>query len=240
MDSPNDAPQEAEPLQILCPTCGRDSDASDIEFLLTATAILENSEFVLMESVCGACEARLDIAVWPMGGPALVAAAGENVAAMGPEGVPFLDRYLRRVAEYRREWERLAVEERPGPFGQYGIDLTDVRVAPSETRLTTVDSRALAAAQASREVAMQCPGQDPVGMLLVGAFKCAFSLDLASDPSRSQALHLSVSNTLGLGGLRRIEEVFLAGLYFTPEERPFLHEESGHMWPCTHFRYIAP
>jgi hypothetical protein len=162
------------------------------------------------------------------------------MAAMGPEGVALLDRYLRCVAEYHKEWERLAAEERPGPVGQCGIDLRDVRIAPAATRRTTVDSRVLAAAQACRAVVLQHPGRDPVGILLAGAFKCAFSLDLAPAPDRRQILHLSVSNSLGLGGLRRIEEAFLTGLYFTPEERPFLQEEAGHLWPCTHVRYVTP
>lgn len=158
MHSTKDASQETPPFQILCPACGRDSDAPDVEFLLTAVAILKQSEFVLMESVCGACEARLDIAVWPMDGPAILAETGERMVAIGPEGVALLDRYLGKVAEYRREWKRLTAEERPGPVSQYGIDLTDVRIAPAETRRTTVDSPVLAAAQACRAVALQ-PGR---------------------------------------------------------------------------------
>ena len=84
MDTPEDAPEEIPSFQILCPACKRDSDAPDVEFLLTAVAILEQSEFVLAESVCGACEARLDVAVWPIDGPALLAEAGGDMAVGRP------------------------------------------------------------------------------------------------------------------------------------------------------------
>jgi len=150
MNSAEDTHHEIAPFQIVCPVCGRDSDDPEFEFLVSAPTFLEQSECALTEAVCGACKTRLDVAIWPVDGPAILRELGETLAALGPEGVALLDRYLQHRGGYRQDWERLTAEARPGPFGQYRIDLTKVRLAPAYPRLTTVDSRVLAAAQACR------------------------------------------------------------------------------------------
>ena len=77
------------------------------------------------------------------------------------------------MADYRTQWERLYVERGGGPFGQYGVDLSEATVVPSLTPKTMVHMRALEAAQACRQVALRFPDQDPAGMLLAGPFRCA-------------------------------------------------------------------
>jgi hypothetical protein len=224
------------PFQVICPTCGRHSDAEDTEFLLVVAVPFPGSECLLAGLTCTACGTRVDRALWPADTEAVEAAVRE-VGAPEPEMIALRARYDRAVAEYRAVWERLHAERGDGPFGQYEVDLSEATVVPSLMPKTVVDMRVLAAAQACREVALRFPGQDPAGLLLVGPFRCALSLDRSPDAHHRGVLHLSVSHTLGLGHLQRLEEAFLTGLYFTAEERPCLDEEYGQTVPCTHVRY---
>jgi len=237
MDSSSDARVDAPPpFQVTCPTCGRHSDAEDTEFLLVIALPFSGSECLLAGLTCVACGTRVDRALWPVDTEPLETAMRE-VGSLEPEMIALRARYDRAVASYRAVWERLYVERGAGPFGKYGIDLSEVSVVPSLTPKTVVDMRALAAAQACRGVALRFPAQDPAGMLLVGLYRCALSLDRSPEPHHRGLLHLSVSHALGLGRLQRIEEAFLTGLYFTAAERASLTQEYGEMAPCTHVRY---
>ena len=237
MDTPHEARCEAlPPFQVICPTCGRHSDAEDTEFLLMVAVPFPSSECLLASVTCGACGTRVDRVLWPVDTEPLEAAVRE-VGSSEPEMIALRTRYDRAVADYRTQWERLYMERGEGPFGQNGIDLSEVTVVPSLMPKTVVDMRVLAAAQASRGVALRFPGQDPAGLLRVGPYRCALSLDRSPDAQHRGLLHLSVSHTLGLGRLQRIEEAFLTGLYFTADERPSLAEEYGRTVPCTHVCY---
>jgi hypothetical protein len=224
------------PFQVICPTCGRHSDAEDTEFLLVVAVPFPGSECLLVGLTCTACGTRVDRALWPVD-PEPLEAILQEAGSPDPEMIALRTRYDRAVAEYRAQWERLYAERGDGPFGQYGIDLSEVTVLPSLTPKTAVDMRVLAAAQACRDVALRFPGQDPAGMLLVGPYRCALSLDRSPEPHHRGLLHLSVSHALGLGRLQRIEEAFLTGLFFRADERPSLVEEYGRTVPCTHVRY---
>jgi hypothetical protein len=237
MEVPHEAPGAGlPPFQVICPTCGRHSDAEETEFFLVVAVPGPRSEWLLAGITCGACGTRVDRALWPVETEPLETAV-RDLEALDPEMIALRARYNRAVADYRWQWERLARARGAGPFWHAGINLSELAVVPSLAPKMVVDMRILAAAQACREVALQCPGQDPVGLLLVGSYRCALSLDAPPDARHRGVLHLSVSHALGLGRLQRIEEAFLAGLYFTAIERPFLSEESGHLVPCTHIRY---
>jgi hypothetical protein len=237
MDSSADADVDAPPpFQVICPTCGRDSDAEDTEFFLMVAVPFTGSECLLASVTCGACGTRVDRALWPVDSEPLEAIIREE-GSPEPEMIALRARYDRAVASYREQWERFYADRGDGPFGERTIDLSEVTVTPNITPKTVVDMRVLAAAQACREVALRFPGQDPAGLLLVGSFRCALSLDRSPDNRHRSVLHLSVSHALGLGQLQRLEEAFLTGLYFTADERPFLVEDYGQTVPCTHVRY---
>ena len=167
MDSSADARVDAPPpLQVICPICGRHSDAEDMEFLLVVALPFPGSECLLVGVTCTACGTRVDRALWPVDPEPLEAIFQEGGGSLDPETIALRARYERAGADYRTQWERLYMERGDGPFGQYGIDLSEVSVVPSLTPKTVVDMRVLAAAQACREVALRFPGQDPAGMLL--------------------------------------------------------------------------
>ena len=237
MDPSQEAPCGAiPPFQVNCPTCGRDSDAEDTEFFLMVAVPFTGSECLLASVTCGACGTRVDRVLWPVDLEPLEALIREEVSPE-PEMIALRARYDRAVAGYLEQWERLYADRGDGPFGERTINLSEVTVTPTITPKTVVDMRVLAATQACREVALRFPGQDPAGLLLVGSFRCALSLDRSPDTHHRGVLHLSVSHALGLGQLQRLEEAFLTGLYFTADERPFLVEHFGQTVPCTHVRY---
>lgn len=236
----DEAPAEGWPsFQVICATCGRDSDADDTVFRLAVAVPFPGSECLLAGLTCAACGTRVDRVLWPVDTEAVAAALGE-AGPTEPDTIALRARYDRVVADYRTVWEQFYATRGEELFGKHTIDLSAVSVVPSATPKTVVDARVLAAAQACREVALRFPGHDPAGMLLIGPFRCALSLDRSQDTDHRGILHLSVSQAPGLGPLRRIEEAFLTGLYFTADERPFLAEEYGQTVPCTHVRYPLP
>jgi hypothetical protein len=145
MDAPDAAPADAvPPFQVICPTCGRDSDAEDTEFLLVFAVPFAGSECLLSGLTCTACGTRVDRVLWPVDTEPLenaVRAAGSPA----PEMIGLRARYDRAVAGYRVQWERLYADRGDGLFGARGIDLSAVTVIPTITRKTVVDMRVLAA-----------------------------------------------------------------------------------------------
>lgn len=59
--------EEVELFQVICPTCGRHSDAEDTEFLVGFALPFPGSECLLAGITCGACGTRVDRALWPVG-----------------------------------------------------------------------------------------------------------------------------------------------------------------------------
>ena len=116
------------------------------------------------------------------------------------------------------------------------MDPSEKYVAPATTRLTAVMAQILASARGLRKAVSAHPGQRSVAMLRIGPFKCALTLEGSPCALLPWSLHLSVSNSLALGRLANLEEVFLVSLFFSPDERPSLTREEGHAWPETHFR----
>jgi len=213
MDSSADARVDAPPpFQVICPTRGRHSDAEGTKFLLVIALPFSGSKWLLAGTTCMACRTRIDRALWPVDLEPLEAIFQKGGCSLDPETIALRARYDRAVADYRTQWERLYLERGDGPFAQYRLDLSEVTVVPSFIPKTVVDMPALAAAQACRDVALRFPGQDPAGMLLVGPYRCALSLDRSPDPHHRGLLRLSVSHALGLGRLQRIEESLLTGL----------------------------
>ena len=235
MEPPDETAPTLQIFQTICPTCGRDSDAEDTEFRFVAEVPFSGSEYILAAVTCGACDTRQDLALWPVDTTALEAAVKEQ-GNEDPAESPLRARYEGLVAGYREQWEGLLAAQGEIDLRERVLDLTGSTVAVSTSRQTVVDMRVLAAAQACRQVALRSLGQEPAGSLLAGPFRCILSLDRADGASRWGLLHLSVSHALGLGALRRLEAVVLTGLYFTGDERPFLHEEPGQRVPCVHFR----
>ena len=67
MEAPHEAPCDASsPFRVICPTCGRHSDAEETEFLLVVALPFAGSECLLAGVTCTACGTRVDWAVWPV------------------------------------------------------------------------------------------------------------------------------------------------------------------------------
>ena len=96
--------------------------------------------------------------------------------------------------------------------------------------------RALAAAQACQDVALQFPREIPSRDAARGALLMRPKRG-SPDPHHRWLPHLSFSRVLGLDRLQRMEEAFLAGLFVRADERPERDEENGQTVPCTHVRY---
>lgn len=54
------------PLQVTCPTWGRDSDGDDAEFQLRTSVRFPGSEDLLADMTCVACHRRLELVLWPV------------------------------------------------------------------------------------------------------------------------------------------------------------------------------
>jgi hypothetical protein len=224
---------EVAPFHVICPTCGRDSDAEDAEFILSVGIPLPGSEFLLADLTCVACDLRLERALWPVDGEALLAHLDPE--SIQPENRAVAERYAALRAGYEEVWERLAETRPSDPRALPRLDLTAARIVVSDTRQSVVDARVLAAAQACRAVALRQSGAPPAGVLLAGPFRCTCSVDHRTDGEPGAALHLSVSHAMGLGRVSPLEGALLTGLYFTAGERGHLVERPGVTTPCTHW-----
>ncbi len=64
---PAAAPDEGmAPFQVDCPTCGRDSDASETTFLAGTVAPVLDTVFLLCRLTCEGCVTGLDRVLWPV------------------------------------------------------------------------------------------------------------------------------------------------------------------------------
>jgi hypothetical protein len=247
---------------LFCPRCGADSDAEDKEFVFTSLVLAPHADFLLMAIHCNTCQKEFDIGLWPVQPERFMkkeSEGGDLRAYETPDAMVILNRYLGMIEVSRRKWEVAYTRKAKGDRGHLGIYYPRAYVDPSETRLTAIPARCLAAARALRKVAAAHPGQEPVGLLQVGAFQCALSLEETQTPSAPYCLHLSVSDSSLLRtpaaqetmlvspllftpterDLRTptaLEAEFLVALFFTPTERPFLRFEAGQSLPVTHIR----
>lgn len=105
MDSPDAAPSDALlPFRVICPTCGRDSDAEDAESLLVFAVPFPGSECLLAGLTCTACGTRVDRVLWPVDTESLETAMRE-VGSLEPEMIALQARYDRAVTDYRTQWD---------------------------------------------------------------------------------------------------------------------------------------
>lgn len=247
---------------LFCPRCSADSDAEDKVFHYRNPAPVPDANFLLMEIYCDTCQQDFDVGLWPIDPERFAQKeneAGELRRYETPDAMVILNRYLGMIEVSRRKWEVVYKRKAKGDRGHLGIYYPRAYVDPSETRLTAIPARCLAAARGLRKAVAAHPGQDPVGPLQVGAFRCVLSLEETQTPSAPCCLHLSVSDsslprtpaaqeTMLVSPLlfapterdlrtpTAPETEFLASLFYTPAERPFLTFEAGQSLPVTHIR----
>jgi hypothetical protein len=257
-----------KPFRVFCPRCSADSDAEGKVFAVGSPVLAPHANFLLMELHCNTCQKEFDIGLWPID-PERFAQKENEAGELGgyetPDTMVILNRYLRMIEVSRRKWEIAYRRKAEGAAGRLGMHYPRAYVDPSETRLTAIPARCLAVARGLRKVVAAHPGQDPVGLLQVGAFQCLLSLEETPNASAPYCLHLSVSDSSleripaaqeawlqerGLvvsplffapteGDLRTptpMETGLLACLFFTPAERPFLTSEAGQSLPVAHIR----
>jgi len=226
---------ERAPLHFLCPGCGADSDAEDKVFEFGNPAFVPDADYVLIDVRCGTCGTRTDFAVWLVDKKDFLrepGASGELSDAISPDAVAMLDRYHSLVEEYHRQWEDFYRSEPE----LHEMDLSTVSIEiPTETRITSIPSVALAAARGLRKAALAHPGMPPVGLLQIGHFGCLVSFDEPTAEARPHILHLSVKNALTPGWLSAAEQRFVLSLCFAPGEWPSIVGEGGQIAPVIHY-----
>ena len=163
------------PFKVVCPQCDADSDTQDFELRTAAPA--PHADFLLAEIRCESCGAVTDFAVWVPMMQEFLEKSGLSEHPH-PQGVALLDRYLGLVAAYRQEWdEQYASCTDPYELNRHEIDLSQTAVEVSDTRLSAIPARVLAAARGLRQAAAALPGETPVGRLTIGPFTCVVSFD---------------------------------------------------------------
>jgi len=163
-----------------------------------------------------------------------LAAEGGASEVLAPDAVAVLDRYLKLVENYRRQWETFYGLDWEKELPE--IDFSSLDLDFSGERWPSMRAEVLAAARGMRKAVATRPGEeDPPGLLRVGQFQCILSFDGTPDDPMPYALHLSVMNRLTPGMLSTAEEAFLLSLFYVPGERPFLRAQPGETVPVTHY-----
>ncbi len=219
-----DAPDS---LYLVCPRCGVDSDTEDFEIF--NPAFVPHADYVLIEGKCLTCGMTADLALWLINKQEFL--EGQSADYLTADSVSILDRYLTMVEESRREWENVYDREP----ALHEKDLSQEHIELSSTRFRAISAQLLAAARGLRKVVFDHPGCPPIGILRLGHFNCALSLDETPSAVWPYALHLSVGNICAPGKFSGIEQAFLASLFFTPGEVGSLRAEPGQTQPLIHF-----
>lgn len=229
-----------EPFRVFCPQCGADSDAEDHVFGIGNLVHVPQSDFLLVQVRCETCGIQFDTALWPYTEEmweAFLDAVAEAAEQLTSGAAAVMDRYLRLVQESRADWERFYARGYDREPGQHSLEVSGASLVPSPTRLTAVSPRALALARGLRQAGAGHPGRDPVGMLRLGPFNCALSVDETPDARFPYSLHLSVSHALQLGQPSPAEAALLLALFYTPGERDAVSRQPGeHLRYVTHYR----
>jgi hypothetical protein len=229
-----------DPFRVCCPQCGADSEAEDHVFGIGNLAHVPQSDFLLLEVRCETCGIQFDTGLWPYTEKmweSFLRAVAEWAEQLTSGAAAVMDRYLRLVEESRAEWERFYAKGYDREPGQHSLDVSGDSLVPSATRLTAVSPRALALARGLRQAGSAHPGRDPVGMLRLGPFNCALSVDETPEARFPYSLHLSVSHALQLGQPSPAEAALLLALFYTPNERDAISRQPGEQLRyVTHYR----
>lgn len=238
MDSNREASRgEFVAFDLICSGCGADVNAPDKEFWMGNLAFPPHADYALSEVRCLTCDMRVDLCLWIVSKEEWLkdlAAEGASPEVLAPDAVAVLDRYLKLVENYRRQWETFYGLD--WERGLPEIDFSSLDLDFSGERWPSMRAEVLAAARGMRKAVATRPGEgDAPGMLRVGQFQCILSFDEISDDPMPYALHLSVMNRLTPGMLSAAEEAFLLSLFYVPGERPFLRAQPGQTVPVTHY-----
>src|SRR5262249_55068843 len=221
-EQPQELTEASSGFKFWRPGCNADINAPDKEFWVGSPILAPDANFLLGEVHCRSCGMHTDVAMWIvdkaeyLSEPDKVSSLSE--AAMSPDAVALLDRYLGQVEMYRRRWIDLYASKEEMVRVNFSSARVEDGVAPLQ--LPAVPMQILAAARGLRHAVETHPFENPRAMLTIGHFNLSASLGEQDHPeakSRPWALHVSVSNTINPREFCRLQQLWLPALFFTPE-----------------------
>jgi hypothetical protein len=230
MASPPDQPHSWTTFGVVCPRCGADASSPNVDFGVERFTDVPDGDYWLGEARCPTCDATVDLCLW-LGVKTEFIKTAPFSSPLDPN---LWTRYRRLVAERRARWDGRYRSD--ADWSEADRDLSDIPLVLDDAQAAPVclPIIVLAAARGMREAVLDHPGDQPVGALDVGPFRCVLSLWMNLSERQPYVLHLSISRDSGwMSGL---EQFFLLSLFFTPDETPLLEIEDGYTKPVRHFR----